>query len=80
MRECVVTEEQPRGIWDELQRRNIFRVGTMYVVAAWVLVQMSDVLADLFSFPDWFQTTLIGALFIAVPVTLLLAVRRSTGV
>jgi|TARA_B100001964_G_C14219726_1_gene594679 hypothetical protein len=69
----VETEEQPRGIWEELKSRSVFRVGAMYVVAAWVLVQASDVLADPFSFPDWFQTTLVGALLIGFPLALILA-------
>jgi TolB-like protein len=68
----VADVEKP-GIFERLKRRSVFRVGAMYVVAAWVLLQVADVLADPFSFPDWFQTTLIGALIIGFPIALVLA-------
>jgi hypothetical protein len=32
----------------ELKRRNIFRVAALYVVAAWVLLQVGDLLFDRF--------------------------------
>ena len=30
------------SFFDELKRRNVFRVGIAYVVAAWVLLQVVD--------------------------------------
>jgi TolB-like protein/Tfp pilus assembly protein PilF len=68
-----VADVERSGILENLKRRSVFRVGAMYVVAAWVLLQVADVLADPLSFPDWIQTTLIGLLAIGLPVTLVLA-------
>ena len=38
---------------DELKRRNVIRVGVAYFVAAWLLLQIVDVLAPLLDLPDW---------------------------
>jgi hypothetical protein len=37
---------------EELKRRNVIRVGVLYLVAAWVLLQLTDVLSSLLSVPD----------------------------
>ena len=40
-------------LFDELKRRNVFRVGIAYLVAAWLLLQVTDVVAPLLSLPGW---------------------------
>jgi TolB-like protein len=39
--------------FEELKRRNVIRVGIAYLVAAWLLLQIVDVLAPLLDLPDW---------------------------
>lgn len=41
------------GLLQELNRRNVFRVGIAYVVAAWVLLQVVDVLTPILQLPEW---------------------------
>jgi len=36
----------------ELKRRNVFRVGIAYIVAAWLLLQLTEVLTELLDLPD----------------------------
>lgn len=36
----------------ELKRRNVIRVGVLYLVAAWLLLQLTDVLSSLLAVPD----------------------------
>lgn len=36
----------------ELKRRNVFRVGILYLVAAWLLLQLTDVLSSLLPVPE----------------------------
>jgi len=36
----------------ELKRRNVFRVGIAYIIAAWLLLQLTDVLVELLGLPD----------------------------
>jgi TolB-like protein/Tfp pilus assembly protein PilO len=40
-------------LFQELQRRNVFRVGIAYVVAAWVLLQVSDLVLENIEAPVW---------------------------
>ena len=37
----------------ELKRRNVFRVGAAYAVAAWILLQMLDVVGEILELPPW---------------------------
>jgi len=41
------------NLFEELRRRNVIRVGLAYLVTAWLLVQIGDVLFDGFGAPDW---------------------------
>jgi len=37
----------------ELKRRNVFKVGFAYAVTAWILLQLTDVVADILLMPEW---------------------------
>ena len=37
----------------ELKRRNVMRVGILYLVSAWLLLQLTDVLSSLLTVPQW---------------------------
>ena len=39
--------------FQELRRRNVIRVGALYLVAAWILLQLTDVLSSLLPVPEW---------------------------
>ncbi len=40
-------------LFEELKRRNVFRVALAYLVAAWLLLQVIDILADVLELPAW---------------------------
>jgi TolB-like protein/lipoprotein NlpI len=40
------------SLFNELQRRNVFRVGAAYVVGAWLLIQVAETIFPLFGFDD----------------------------
>jgi len=40
------------SLFEELKRRNVIRVGVLYLVAAWLLLQLTDVLSSLLSVPE----------------------------
>ena len=57
----------------ELQRRHVVKAGLAYLVGAWLLVQVLDILLDAFELgPGWMQTTII-ALSIGFPIWLIIA-------
>jgi TolB-like protein len=57
----------------ELQRRKVVRVGAVYLVTAWLIVQVIAVVNEPLKLPDWFDTTIIVFLAIAFPIALVLA-------
>jgi hypothetical protein len=40
------------SFFEELKRRNVVRVGIAYVIAAWLLLQLTEVLIELLDLPD----------------------------
>jgi len=61
------------GLIEELKRRNVFKVGTAYVVLSWLLAQAADLAADTFAAPDWVMKMLVTMLFLAFPLVLFFA-------
>ncbi len=48
------------SLFIELKRRNVFRVALVYIVAAWLLLQVADVVLNNIEAPNWvFQTILL---------------------
>lgn len=49
------TSEGPRylSFFGELRRRNVFRVGIAYAIAAWVILQIIDVVSPILALPEW---------------------------
>jgi hypothetical protein len=39
------------SFWAELKRRNVVRVGAVYLAAAWLVAQIGDVVAQAFAAP-----------------------------
>ena len=62
-----------RRFIEELRYRNVIRVGAAYVVAGWLIAQVTDLVADVFNLPDWFMQMVIILLVLGLPVALFLA-------
>ena len=61
------------GFFEELKRRKVVRVATAYVVFAWVLLQLGDVVIEPLGLPDWIQAALIVGVTALFPVVLILS-------
>ena len=61
------------SLFDELKRRNVFRVGIAYLVVGWVLAQIGELLFPTFGAPDWVLKVLITMLMLGFPVALIFA-------
>ena len=55
----------------ELKRRNVLRMAVLYAVAAWLIVQVAEVLIDLANLPDWIGTTTLWLLAVGFPIALI---------
>ncbi|MEE9158594.1 MAG: tetratricopeptide repeat protein [Gammaproteobacteria bacterium] len=58
---------------DELKRRNVFRVGVAYVIVAWLLLQVADVVLPTFRSPDWVMQVFTFLLILGFPLALIFA-------
>lgn len=59
--------------FEELKRRNVFRVAIAYVVVAWLILQVGDALAPALLLPDWVNTLLAFFLILGLPIALFFA-------
>ena len=52
------------GLFNELRRRNVFKVGTAYLVLAWIVLQVVDVAVPALHLPEWVNSMvfLFGAI------------------
>jgi DNA-binding SARP family transcriptional activator len=67
-------DTQPAGgFFAELRRRNVVRVGIAYVVVAWLLLQVGEIVLDFLEVPTWAGKLLLVFLALGLPVALILA-------
>jgi TolB-like protein len=61
------------SLFNELKRRNVFRVGIAYVVGGWLLLQLTDVLSQLLDLPEVVGRIIVLLVAIGLPVALFFA-------
>src|SRR6056297_701880 len=61
------------SLFAELKRRNVIRVGGAYVVVAWLLIQVADILLGNFGAPDWVFKSFTALLLLGFPLALFLS-------
>ncbi len=57
----------------EIKRRKVFQIAAVYVVVAWLIMQVVDVIAEPLRVPEWFATVVLLLLAIGFPVALILS-------
>ncbi len=57
--------------FDELKRRNVFRVAAAYAVVGWIAIEVIDTLAPRMGMPDWVAGFVILLVLIGFPIALL---------
>jgi TolB-like protein len=61
------------SFFEELKRRNVFRVGIAYAISAWVLIQALDIFLPIFGAPEWVMKVLSLVLLVGLPVAMFIA-------
>ena len=61
------------SFYTELRRRNVFKVGIVYIVVAWLLLQVSDTLGPALHLPEWFVSAVAFLLILGFPVAIIFA-------
>lgn len=60
-------------LFEELKRRNVFRVGAAYLLLAWVLIQVTDTVGPALNLPEWTLALVTWMSIIGLPLVLFLA-------
>jgi len=60
------------SIWEDLKRRNVYRVGVGYVALSWLLIQTAEVIFPRIGFPDWSVTMAIVVSLAGFPIAIFL--------
>ncbi|MCW8925064.1 MAG: hypothetical protein OQJ84_02320 [Xanthomonadales bacterium] len=61
------------SLFAELKRRNVFRVGIAYLVVAWLVMQVADVVINNIGAPGWVFQVILLVLGIGFPLVLIFA-------
>ena len=61
------------NFFEELKRRNVFRVAIGYVITAWLLLQFIDLVLENVNAPDWVMQVFMLALAIGFPLAIFFA-------
>ena len=64
---------QPSNLFAQMRQRNVFRIGTMYIVGAWLLLQFGEVMIEIMELPMWIGRALVVLLALGFPFVLILA-------
>ncbi len=59
--------------FQELKRRKVLRVAVIYLAAAWVLIQVVDVIAPALQLPSWALLAVISVLALGFPVAIVIS-------
>ncbi|MEK7258436.1 MAG: hypothetical protein AAB211_01405 [Pseudomonadota bacterium] len=60
-------------LFDELKRRKVVRVASVYAVVAWLLIQVTNNIVPALQLPAWATTLIVVLLLIGFPIALVLA-------
>ena len=64
---------QIEKFFNELKRRNIFRVATAYAIAGWLIIQVVSTISPQLGFPGWIPTFFTVLVLTGFPITLIIA-------
>jgi hypothetical protein len=61
------------SLFGELKRRNVFKVAAAYVIVAWLVMQVAEVMGPALRLPDWAISFVAFILILGFPVAMVLA-------
>src|SRR5438034_4123847 len=64
---------EPRKLFAELKRRNVYKVAIAYAVVAWLLMQIATQVFPFLEIPNWAIRLVIMLIVIGFPVALIIA-------
>ena len=58
------------GLIDEFRRRGVLRVAALYVIAAWLIIQVADVFFPAWNIPETALRYLLVAAIVGFPIAI----------
>jgi hypothetical protein len=59
------------SVFSELKRRNVIRVGLLYVIASWIILQVTEVGVSLLHIPTWVGKLILVLMTVGFPLVLM---------
>jgi TolB-like protein/Tfp pilus assembly protein PilF len=69
----VQKSSKPENFWQELKRRKVVRVTTVYAAAAFIILQLVDIIEQPLQLPTWTLTLVIVLLSIGLIITVIVS-------
>ncbi len=61
------------SFFNELKRRNVFKVAAAYIIVGWLIMQAGDTLAPALHLPEWINSALVFFLILGFPIAMFFA-------
>jgi len=68
-----MADKTGKNLWTKLKERKVIRVGIVYVLVGWVLMQIGEVTFEALGLPGWALSLLIVIVLLGFPIALVLA-------
>jgi hypothetical protein len=65
--------DNPLSFWQELKRRKVIRVITVYAAAAFVILELVDILSPSLGLPTWTLNFILVLLFVGFIIAVVLS-------
>jgi adenylate cyclase len=72
-KEKIMTKQFGKSFWRQLKKRKVIRVGAVYIIVGWILMQIGEVTFEALALPGWALTLLIVIVLMGFPLALVLA-------
>ena len=63
----------PKELFGELKRRNVYKVAVAYAVVGWLLIQVATQVFPFLEIPNWIVRVVIALVAIGFPIALIIA-------
>ena len=61
------------NLLSEFKRRNVHRMAALYLAAAWLVMQVLDVVEGKLPLPGWMGTAVLAVLAVGLPIALIIS-------
>ncbi len=68
-----MADKRKKSFFSQLKDRKVIRVGIVYIIVGWIMMQVGEVTFEALGLPPWSLTLLIVLVLLGLPISLVLA-------